>query len=309
MLTAATLVLDQILIGLLRGNLQLLRNAVFSLLKLVALVGVGVWAGSALHSAAWLGVGIFATWVGGSGLSLVLLGTVVAARGTSLLHRPQFAMLTRLRSSMLSHHGLNLALQIPSFIMPILVTALLSAELNASFYVAWMIAGLLSVFPTHLTMVLYAVGSKEPALMAEKTRMTLRLSYGMGIAACVFLWVGAPFILRFFGEAYAAQADWCLRLLGLGIFGLIIKDHYVAIRRVQNRINEAILILFITGIIEIVCAAVGAVMGGLIGLAIGWLVAVALQALVMLPFVVRTIVPHHTPEYLPTAEAESRGSS
>jgi len=42
-LTAITLVLDQAMIGLLRGELQFWRNTLFALIKLVALLGAGLW--------------------------------------------------------------------------------------------------------------------------------------------------------------------------------------------------------------------------------------------------------------------------
>jgi hypothetical protein len=66
-LTALTLVLDQALIGLLRGGLQLTRNIVFSVVKLLLLLGVAALA------ATYGGMGIYTAWAMGALLSLVVL--------------------------------------------------------------------------------------------------------------------------------------------------------------------------------------------------------------------------------------------
>src|ERR1700680_547080 len=55
-LTAITLVLDDVLIGLFRGKLQLWRNGLFAALKLAALLAVSLWVSHVV------GLTIYATW-------------------------------------------------------------------------------------------------------------------------------------------------------------------------------------------------------------------------------------------------------
>src|SRR5207253_8183724 len=71
-LTAVTLVLDQALVGLLRGELQLVRNAVFALVKLLALLAAG--AGLADRGVQ----AIYETWAGGQVLSLLALAALAS---------------------------------------------------------------------------------------------------------------------------------------------------------------------------------------------------------------------------------------
>ncbi|MGZ6299321.1 MAG: hypothetical protein ACXWMN_02360, partial [Candidatus Limnocylindria bacterium] len=66
-LTALAFVLDQALIGLLRGGLQLSRNMVFTLVKLVALIPVATLVADA--GPQW----IYGTWTAGIAVSLVVL--------------------------------------------------------------------------------------------------------------------------------------------------------------------------------------------------------------------------------------------
>ena len=66
-LTGISLVFDQATIGLMRGGLQLTRNAVFAVAKLLILAAVAI----TLHDQ--FGVGISVSWVAGIALSMVLL--------------------------------------------------------------------------------------------------------------------------------------------------------------------------------------------------------------------------------------------
>ncbi|HCI82959.1 MAG TPA: hypothetical protein DHW02_25080, partial [Ktedonobacter sp.] len=70
------LVLDQVLIGLLRGELQLGRNILFASIKLIALAIVGYFL-IQQHA----GIFIFATWAIGEALSLALLSGYAVAKG------------------------------------------------------------------------------------------------------------------------------------------------------------------------------------------------------------------------------------
>jgi Na+-driven multidrug efflux pump len=172
--------------------------------------------------------------------------------------------------------------------LPILVTVLLTATVNASFYAAWMIANFVFVAPGALTMVLYAVGAADSSALARKTRFTLKLSLLAGGLACGVLLISAYQVLRLFGSVYAEQAGWSLRILALGVFPLIIKVHYVAICRVHGRVAGAALRMAAGGLLELVMAGIGAGLGGLPGLSVGWLAAVCVQAALTAPTVYKT---------------------
>ncbi len=274
--TAVTLVLDQALIGLLRGGLQLWRNGVFAAAKLGFLMVVSFWLADKL------GLSIYITWLLGNVVSLAFLVGFAAWKKVNIRSfRPQWILIRGLGRTALGHHALNLALQAPTMAMPVLVTVLLSATATAHFYVAWMVAGLVFVAPLALTTVLYAVGSANPAALAHKMQFTMKLAATLGLAANVALFVSADFILSLFGRSYADEASWCLRILGLGVFAIIIKDHYVAIYRIHAQIVGAAARVALAGVFEMGMAATGAILGGLVGLSLGWLAAVFIEAALM----------------------------
>jgi transposase-like protein len=167
----------------------------------------------------------------------------------------------------------------------LIVTVFISAEVNASFYAAWMVANFAYVIPGHLTTTLFAVGAANASVLAEKIRLTLRLSLVVGVLATIFLLAGANLILLFFGPTYVAQARWALRILGFATFPLAIRSHFVAIRRVQGQLKNAAYTVAIGALIEIVLSVVGSKIGGLNGLVIGWLIAICGEAIVTGPVV------------------------
>lgn len=283
-LTGAAFVLDQALIGMLRGGLQLARNIVFSLAKLLALLGV------AAVAAGDDSVAIFGIWTAGIAVSLLVLARFFH-REPGDSRRPAFSPLRRLRLPAATHHLFNLALRIPDLMLPILVVTLLSAATNASFYVAWMIASLIFAVPLSLSTVLYAVGSGEPARLDERFRLSVYGSLAFGLLANLALLAAAGPLLGLFGPAYAEEAGTALRVMALGVFAETVRTHYVSVHRIRRTIGTAMPIVWGGTLLELLGAAVGAVSGGLTGVAIGWLVAVCVEAVAMGPDVFGALNP------------------
>jgi len=281
-LTSATIVLDQALLGILRGGKQFWRNALFSATKLLALAAIGFW------SADRQALAIYATWILGNALSLawVAVGTLSARRNWRA-YLPRVRVLWSFRRSALGHHLLNLALQGTSFATPLIVTAIVSATANAYFYAAWTMAGFVYAGPMALAVSLYAVGSNAPEAIAQRMRFTFGLALLGGIAANVIVFFATDPLLRLFGANYAANAGTALRILGLGVFPVIIKDNYVTLRRIEGRVRGAAGLVAIGGLLELGCAAIGALIGGLTGVALGLVIGLCLEALLMLPTVYR----------------------
>lgn len=280
-LTALTLVLDQAMIGLLQGGLQLWRNALFAGAKLAALYMVARWISQAT------GLDIYLTWTIGNVFSLLVLLIIALVKGLKLNRKllPRFRFLRKLGGEAFKHHALNLTLQAPSMLLPIIVTAVLSVKENGWFYIAWNLSSIGNIVTSSFTMVLYAVSAAQPHILARKLRLTLGISF----AACVlinlvcFLWTQQ--ILDLFGHSYAGAASWSLRILSIESFLFIIKGHYIAVRRIHGRVAPTALATIATGTLEVGGATVGAFMGGLTGLSLGWLAAMCIETVIMFPTV------------------------
>ena len=284
-LTAITLVLDQALIGLLRGELQLWRNGIFALVKLAALFLISLWLSQVT------GLSIYATWIIGMICSLLALLGIALVKCGSLrgASRPQWEWLRKLGPAALKHHILNLTLDAPSLLLPMVVTLTLSATVNAWFYVAWSLSGVANTASAALATTLYAVGAAQPAALARKMRLTVSLALvACLLANCVLLFAPTQ-VLTLFGHSYSEQAAWSLRVLSLESFPFIIKNHYIALSRIRGQLPRTILITAGTGLLELSAAAIGAHLGGLNGLSLGWLAAMSIEAVCMFPTVYRAM--------------------
>jgi O-antigen/teichoic acid export membrane protein len=279
-LTSLGFVLDQALIGMLHGGLQLTRNVVFSFVKLAVLIAIALLV--AYAGAPW----IYSSWAVGVACSLVVLVRFYRWRGPEAM-QPDFALLGGMRGSVASHAAVNMALETADLAMPILVVVLLSPQANAGFYMAWMIAGFLVMVPLSLSMVLYAIGSGSAGRIGERFRFTFGVSMAFGAVANLVLLPGAGPLLQLFGSSYANQATTTLHIMALGVFPLTFKTHYVSIHRMQRRLRAALPIVWAGTFLELGGGAVGAVLGGLQGVAWGWLAGLLIEAAAMAPDVIR----------------------
>lgn len=108
---------------------------------------------------------------------------------------------------------LNLTLQFPTQVLPLLVTAFLSAKMNAWFYVSWMIVSFVFIIPGALTTVLHAMNSAQPATLAHKARVTIGLAALTGVLANVVLQIGTSQVLSLLAAPmlkmlHGAYASW-----------------------------------------------------------------------------------------------------
>ena len=280
-LTGFTLVLDQALVGLLRATTPMWRNVSFALIKLALLaLAAFAWGKSAREET------IFMTWLVGLLASLALAAAWSGIRRRSIWHAPRLALLRPLAGEVMGHHVLNVALQAPALALPFVVTIVLSPATNAPFYAAWSLVNVVLLVPASVTTVLYSTGAREPEMLASRLKLSVALSAALGLAAGVGLLLFSPFVLGLFSPAYPGIAGTSLRLLGFGTLGVMVKYHYVALRRLAGHTVKAAALLAVGGVFELALAAVGGRLGGLTGLTEGWLAAVLLEAALMLPCVV-----------------------
>lgn len=278
-LTSAGEVLDEALVGLLRPGVQFTRNVVFAVGKLALLPFVATLAVGG-------GVGILLSWVGGLAVSLLMVAGYAAWRGASRrMLNFRWDMVPHLRRDAMLHHALNLAMMSPGWVLPVLTTAILSAEATASFYVAWMIVSIAYFIPGSLTFSLYVLGSRQPARTPTYARITLSLSVIGAFASVVgILVLGAP-VLGLYGAAYAENAAAPLAILAVGTVPLAVKNHYVSIKRIRGELGVAAVYATVGGLMWLIGAALGMLIRGLEGMAIGLVGAMFLEAVVVMPAV------------------------
>jgi O-antigen/teichoic acid export membrane protein len=270
---------DYAVLGLRRGDVQLSRNAIASTLKLAFLVALPVLGFET-------GVALLATWVLGLAVSIPL-GYKFTRRS---LANPLAVPTVRARSWVRSvlpeavrHHCLTLSLVASGLLLPIIVAMTVSATEVAYFSTARFIFTALLAVPFMLCASLFATVSAHPERLAECLRRTVPVGLGINLVICVVMLPFAGLILSIFGGEYGAQGATALRLLVLAGLPLVIKDHFVVIRRTQGRMLSAVWVIVIATIAEMAAAVIGGHLWGLNGLCAAWLVVLVLEALYVAP--------------------------
>ena len=232
---------------------------------------------------------IYASWFVANVVSIAAVGIWMLRKYRVPVRRlwPRLSTLRGLHFHAAKHHALNLSLGVPYFAMPIVANTILGSEKAGYLYATWSVAGFLFYVPIALATALFASGARDSGTFLMEFRFTLRSALLICAAANLAILVLGSWVLRIFGDAYAANGRAALTLMCLGGFGLIIKDHHVALARVTHTVGREAILIGGLGLGELAGAALGASRGGLTGLAWGWLAAVGLEALVCGPLVWR----------------------
>lgn len=284
-LSAASVVFDAATIGMLRGGLQLTRNIAFVVTKIVTLLGVAL----VLHFAT--GMGIFASWVAAIPVSLFVVAVRLwVGNRASILLRPDWTILRSLLRSLAAHNWLNLALQVPALLIPVLAASILAPSTNAAYYIAITITGGLFILPAHMSTVLFALGSADPSALPGRLRFALRVTVLVGLAGAAILGFGAHFILGIFGPGYARLATVPMQIMAVACLPSIPNSFYISVSRATNRLSQAAALVTTFTVLDVIAAVAGAVKDGLVGMIVAGLVVVSVEALVTTPTVLRAAI-------------------
>ncbi len=275
-LTSVAVVLDQAVLVLgTGGSLQFQRNTLASVTKVIALL---------LLSPSLGGMAIFAAWSIGTAVSLPLV--IWRTRGGRMLEAPSNRLVdlgvVRVHArAAATNYGLNTILMAPVQMLPILVSIMLTGRDNGLFTATLRISEFVFVMPYAISIGLFAVAEGSTRSVLRQMRVSLPMTLGICLAAVVVAWFGAPWILAIFGSAYSEEAATVLQLMVLASVAIAIKDHFVALRRVQEKTGPATVFFLIFAAFELSAAALGARLGGLVLMVTFWLLVMAVQAIVM----------------------------
>lgn len=289
-LTAAMLALDQATIGLLAGPLQMWRNAMAGVLKVAILVALVAIPATAVGHAPII------SWVLGIALSVPFMTYLARRGGITLWVRPSPRELLVLRRASFDHSMLTLAMGVPRMAAPLIVALVVSADANAAFYIAWSVGTMLYVLPGHLSTVLFAVGKGRTAELRTKLVFTMTVSCGIGLPCALLLILFAHPVLHIFGASYASAGTDAMILLVAGLPGNILRLHYVAVARVQDRLASAWHLMVGFAIAEMVSLAVFGATGTITTAAAALCVVMTLEGVFTLPRVLKLVRSRPEPD-------------
>ncbi|MFN2522638.1 MAG: lipopolysaccharide biosynthesis protein [Mycobacteriales bacterium] len=263
-------------VGILRDHVSVALS--FSTDVVVRNVSSGLLTAAPLLVAAVVGaspgpVGLFSLWVLG--------GTFACAIGARQLHRRLDGYVFRPRltrgltalvlRSGLPNQALTLVERAPNLLLPAVVTEVLSPELNAYWYVAWMMAWGVLIVPVSVGLTLFAQVAKDTQGLHSAVVRAAKTGALLGLAAAAGAAVVGPFILRLLGRDYAQYGTTPLRVLVLGVLPVLVTQLYYAVCRSRERVREALVVGAATAIASVAGTAAVAGAKGLAGMAWVWL--------------------------------------
>jgi len=269
-ITGLWLAINQAWLGMLESNFRMICQIVFSASKLSFLAIAIMW---------FSGISVILVgWVVSLVISIIVGELLMRRRKYTLLNRPNFKLLFFLRYKVVHHYRLDLGMMAPSTLLPYLVTVLLSPSANAAFTVIWMIFSVASIVPSTLATVLFPVIQAEPHHYRNRMNVSLSVSLIFALAFGIFIFFLSSDILGVFNPAYAVIGGQHLRILGFGMIGSVIRSHIVAAARLNNRMREASVSIFLAAVFELMSVGIGAHFGGVEGLAWAWMIATLIEA-------------------------------
>ncbi|MEM3485437.1 MAG: hypothetical protein QXI12_07415 [Candidatus Methanomethyliaceae archaeon] len=196
------------------------------------------------------------------------------------------------------------------FIFPLMVLSLRGAEESAYFYMAWMIASVISIVPTGVGTSLFAECSHCPENLNHHVKRALVLSLALLVPAVGVVFALAPLLLHFFGHGYASNGTAVLRWVLLANFPLAVASFYNTVNQVRKRLVYIIVQAFATSSLTIGLGYWLLAHVGLAGIGIAYTLANLVVALVVAVPLWRAVreVPV-TPEFdrVPVGIAEAVG--
>ncbi|MEU8586371.1 lipopolysaccharide biosynthesis protein [Streptomyces sp. NPDC048664] len=222
---------DGVLTGLRNAPWVPVGNTVFSAVKLALLVA---------FAAAVPVLGVFVSWVAAIATSVLPLGWLVFrrlvprhVRATEAQARPPTPKeIGRFLAGDYTGSLFSLAVV---YLVPVIVASQVSAADNAYFYITTTIGGTTNLLAINMGASLTVEGSHDPARLAADTRAALGRMARIMLPVCGLLFLGAPLILRVFGEGYAHAATPLLRWFAVGALLRVVMETYFAVLRAQSR--------------------------------------------------------------------------
>ncbi len=281
-ISAACVVFDHAALGLGSSRVQLWRNVIAALLRVAVLAAV-------IAAGRESGATIVVAWAVGLAVSLLTMFPSLSRRLPDFskpVVRPSKRVIGEYWRVSLEHYGLTLVVTSGTLLLPLVVAATMPPDRTAYFGQAQLLASSLYAFPLFLSVSLFATASDGGDFRRDARRTIL---WGMVFSAAAL--AGAAllgrWVLGIFGAGYARESLPVLLILAAALPALVVRDHFVVLRRLQGRRRRVAVEALVWTAAEVTAAMLGARSGSLVMLCASWAVCTTVCALIVAPVLVR----------------------
>lgn len=160
---------------------------------------------------------------------------------------------------------------IPSAILPLLITNILSPEKTAYYYMAWMVATIVYVIPISISKSLFAEGSHTDENFILQIQKSIKLTLQFLVPIIIIFIIFGDYILLLFGEEYSSSGLHLLWLLLLSGIPITFNNVFITMKRIEKDIKFVILINGIITTGTVLISYLTLETWGIIGIGIAWL--------------------------------------
>ncbi|WP_252396263.1 glycosyltransferase [Streptantibioticus parmotrematis] len=284
---ALFIVQDGALTGLRRTHWVLGENALFAVVK-TALLPLA--AGLVFAS------GILLSWTGALAVSLVVTNVYLLRHAVPAHERagPELGAPPARLLGYAAADYVGAFFRLAAYnVVPLLVLDELGDAKNAYFSIAWVIAYTLYLAAYNMGSSLIVEAAHAPERLAEQAHRVLRHCGGLLVVGVVALWFCGPWLLSFFGAAYAREATGLLRLLALSALPNLLLNVAIDVARARRRLAWAVALQAVLCVLVLGLTAWLLPVMGLNGVGVAWLVTECLIGLALLLTLPRWLPASH----------------
>jgi O-antigen/teichoic acid export membrane protein len=225
-LTNCSMVMDSVWVVERSAHIRLLNNSVLGMVKIPLLLLPQLRSNGA--------AGIQLGWTAGVAVAVILSLLLLAQKRRYRVALGGFnSELRAMRKSLTGNYIVNVGTNVPTYVVPVMVGAVVSASSTAYFYSAWRVGALFFVGTAAVTTALFAEGSRSPAEAIHKAQRAMLVVVPILLVATGVLALIGPFVLDAFGPAYRAHAYPLL----LFLVGATVPDALTAVYRTVLRLE------------------------------------------------------------------------
>lgn len=175
-------------------------------------------------------------------------------------------------------------------LLPVLVNNMAGASATAYFYLPWTIATSLKLLVANMTTSFTVEVATDITKLRGYSRRFLLHTTAVLVLPIILLLVGAPYILNFSGENYAAEGSQLLRLLTLSALPNVIISLYLGIARVRQRVSGIIVLQLVLCVLTLGLSSLFLERYGITGVGMAILISEVIVAVVILLTTLRPIL-------------------
>lgn len=165
----------------------------------------------------------------------------------------------------------SLLISAPPLLLPVIVLNLLGPESNAYFYVAWIMAYILSAIGYAISSSLFAEGSHFEDKLRENAQKAFKFTFLVLVPAVILLILTSKWLLLAFGQSYLVSGLRLFWILILSSLPLGINHIYTSVLRVRHKLGELVAIWGFIAVAVLVTSYVIVPVTGIIGIGYVWL--------------------------------------